>query len=480
MKLKNVALAVAALTVSSAALAHGYIESPPGRAMMCKTGENTGCGNVQWEPQSVEQVSGFPSRNSPPDGELAGAGKYSELDQQSSGRWAKTPVKAGKNIFTWHHTAPHKTANWRYYITRQNWDPNQPLTRDAFELTPFCEIDGKGVAPQPREAHECVVPERTGYQVIYGVWEIADTVNSFYQAIDVDFGNGDNHGGGDIVQEWSKTLKGQITGKPLKAGDTVLVRFFDLQGEVTSLQTALKIGTDEQGDSNSWAYALADLVNRTHGEVRVGQMDSEGTVSPVYGINNVYTRAGSQLESVEISYEEQAQQAKESISVSDVKASKISDGQSQVEFNVEAKGTVRFEGRIMDHMGHEKGYVNRTVTDDSLSMTMTLNDVMPGHYMLKYFATNADGKLIKQDVVDLQLESAGNGGSGSEGKYDFVFPDGLKSYKAGTVVLQPEDGMTYECKPFPYSGYCIQWTQGARQFEPGVGSNWKDAWVMKH
>ena len=82
--------------------------------------------------------------------------------------------------------------------------------------------------------------------------------------------------------------------------------------------------------------------------------------------------------------------------------------------------------------------------------------------------------------MDLQLESAGNGGSGSEWKYDFVFPDGLKSYKAGTVVLQPEDGMTYECKPFPYSGYCIQWTQGARQFEPGVGSNWKDAWVMKH
>lgn len=30
---------------------------------------------------------------------------------------------------------------------------------------------------------------RTGYQVIYGVWEIADTTNSFYQAIDVDFGN---------------------------------------------------------------------------------------------------------------------------------------------------------------------------------------------------------------------------------------------------------------------------------------------------
>jgi predicted carbohydrate-binding protein with CBM5 and CBM33 domain len=37
----------------------------------------------------------------------------------------------------------------------------------------------------------CNVPQRTGYQVIYAVWEIADTSNSFYQAIDVDFGSGE-------------------------------------------------------------------------------------------------------------------------------------------------------------------------------------------------------------------------------------------------------------------------------------------------
>ncbi|HGJ5875317.1 MAG TPA: lytic polysaccharide monooxygenase [Arsenophonus sp.] len=32
---------------------------------------------------------------------------------------------------------------------------------------------------------DCDVPQRTGYQVILGVWSIADTANTFYQVVDV-------------------------------------------------------------------------------------------------------------------------------------------------------------------------------------------------------------------------------------------------------------------------------------------------------
>jgi len=46
-------------------------------------------------------------------------------------------------------------------------------------------------------------------------------------------------------------------------------------------------------------------------------------------------------------------------------------------------------------------------------------------------------------------------------------------------VLQPKDGKVYECKPFPYSGYCMQWNSASNNYEPGVGSNWQDAWVVK-
>jgi N-acetylglucosamine-binding protein A len=82
-------------------------------------------------------------------------------------------------------------------------------------------------------------------------------------------------------------------------------------------------------------------------------------------------------------------------------------------------------------------------------------------------------------VLNLMLEEEA-AADNSTGQHDYIFPDNIASYKAGTVVLQPKDGKTYQCKPFPYSGYCVQWSKYATQFEPGTGSHWKEAWVLKH
>lgn len=66
----------------------------------------------------------------------------------------------------------------------------------------------------------------------------------------------------------------------------------------------------------------------------------------------------------------------------------------------------------------------------------------------------------------------------SEENYDYVFPEGIHNYIAGTKVLQPKDNNIYECKPFPYSGFCIQWSPTANQYEPGVGFAWQEAWLL--
>lgn len=66
---------------------------------------------------------------------------------------------------------------------------------------------------------------------------------------------------------------------------------------------------------------------------------------------------------------------------------------------------------------------------------MTLTDVTAGHHMLKYYATNKDGTLFAQDVLDLMLESDA---ADTSGPHDFIFPDSIASYKPGTVVLQPK------------------------------------------
>lgn len=170
--------------------AHGYIDSPGSRAYLCKTGANQDCGAIIYEPQSLETKKGFPEAG-PADGKIASAGGiFPKLDEQSATRWTKVSMSPGQNTFKWTLTARHATTSWKYYITKQNWDPNSPLTRAQFDLTPFCSVNYNGVQPPATYTDTCNVPNRTGYQVILAVWEIADTANAFYNVIDVDFGGG--------------------------------------------------------------------------------------------------------------------------------------------------------------------------------------------------------------------------------------------------------------------------------------------------
>lgn len=47
-------------------------------------------------------------------------------------------------------------------------------------------------------------------------------------------------------------------------------------------------------------------------------------------------------------------------------------------------------------------------------------------------------------------------------------------YVAGSIVKN--GGNSYECKPYPYSGWC---NGGAWAYAPGTGAYWQDAWILK-
>lgn len=479
MKFKNIALTVSLALISGGALAHGYVEKPESRAYMCKLNKQQNCGSAQWEPQSIEQLKGFPSQPKLVDGQLASAGLagFAPLDRQSITDWVKTDIKPGLNEFTWYHTAKHATTKWQYFITKQDWDVNKPLTHDAFELTPFCEIDGKGLVPESRETHTCNVPQRTGYQIIYAVWEIDNTANSFYQVIDVNFPTAGDEGNGQ-VSEWSKQLNGAIYGQDLKKGDKIIARFIDNNGqEVSAMQTSLDIASDEQGAMQSWSHALATKLNASHHDIRVGVKDQNGEINPAYGTNNVYVRANSNLKEVVVTSEIHQPEAEESITLSDAQASEIVDGKAEIGLTAHVNGNVTLDITVSEHAGSNKGFMKKDLSTGEHPLNLTLENVQPGHHILSYVANNQAGEIVEQGTQNLQLKSASTGGN--DGAYDFRFPDKLKAYKAGTVVLQPKDGKTYECKPFPYSGYCQQWAASANHYEPGVGSHWQDAWILK-
>jgi len=170
---------------SAPANAHGYVEGPLSRSAACNVGLNADCGSIVYEPQSLEAPKGFPN-SGPADGQIASAGGLfgGVLDQQGADRWYKNEVTTGPLLMDWKYTAPHSTDKWHYYMTKQGWDPNSPLTRDDLVLIEEVQHDGSKAITNPD--HTIVIPQdRSGYHIILAVWDIADTVNAFYNVIDV-------------------------------------------------------------------------------------------------------------------------------------------------------------------------------------------------------------------------------------------------------------------------------------------------------
>lgn len=187
----------------SSASAHGYIQD--GRADRGKfemgtigwAAANEKYGSALNEPQSIEALKGFPMAG-PVDGKIASGGipGFAPLDVQTPLQWIKKDMSIGKNTLTWTITAEHKTTKFAYYITKQGWDKTKSLSRDMLE--PIGEYDGKGQLPGKTVSHVVDIPaDRNGYHVILGVWDIDDTVNAFYQAMDVNIKNDGGEVGDD-------------------------------------------------------------------------------------------------------------------------------------------------------------------------------------------------------------------------------------------------------------------------------------------
>ena len=458
-------VAAIALLTSAGVWAHGYVTQPASRALLCKQGGNSACGAIQWEPQSLEAPTGFPAQG-PADGVIAGAAlpQFGELNEQTSSRWTKHPLKAGANTFTWAFTANHASRNWRYYITRADWNPNQKLTRSAFVLTPFCSADGGGRQPQMQVSHACSVPQRSGYHVILGVWEVADTPNSFYNVIDVMFSDG------GTVPEW--TERGAIyPSTDLAAGDSVATRVFDAAGERPELQTTVQIGSATEGMRNNWAYQLATRINAEQALLRAGQLGQDGKITPVYGQNTIYAKTDSKLSRVEVMISKDTLPPAD-FTVSDLRSAYvIKGGQLTIDFGVSANAAMELSAYVYDQAGVAKGFASAPLNNNSAALSISLNQPAAGAHQLVLKGVPANGGETLQKTFSLALSMEG------AAAYDYVFPASLGAYKAGTRVLQAKDGKVYTCKPFPYSGWCTIWSSTSTQYEPGVGAHWQQAWT---
>ncbi|HEY0542387.1 MAG TPA: lytic polysaccharide monooxygenase [Actinoallomurus sp.] len=191
-KLALAVVAAAALTFATAtpAFSHGYTTSPPSRSYRCAQQQVSGCGSIQYEPQSVEGPKGFPQAG-PADGHICSANhtEFAPLDDPRGGTWPAASMTSGASYgFTWTFTAIHATSSFRYFITKSGYDPTKPLTRSALESQPFLQVNYGGQRPPNPVTHRGTLPSRQGRQLILSVWDIADTANAFYSCADVVFG----------------------------------------------------------------------------------------------------------------------------------------------------------------------------------------------------------------------------------------------------------------------------------------------------
>ena len=129
-----------------------------------------------------------------PDGTLCAGGrdKYRGLNQARTD-WVSTAPRfnsKGQMEFVYHAWAPHSTDYFRYYITKDGYDPTQPLRWEDLE-EPFCEINDVEQDDNMRYHMTCPSPgNKTGKHVIYNIWQRDLSPEAFYACIDVDFGNG--------------------------------------------------------------------------------------------------------------------------------------------------------------------------------------------------------------------------------------------------------------------------------------------------
>ncbi|MGF6327412.1 putative carbohydrate-binding protein with CBM5 and CBM33 domain [Pseudomonas sp. BS3782 TE3695] len=465
---------LSAMLASQSVSAHGYLEVPPSRALLCQKGLNTNCGGAQYEPQSVgETFKGFPAGNGgaplqgPVDGKIASGGHslFSAMDAQSATRWHLSEIKDRNIDFQWRYTAVHPATKHEYFISRNGWNPNEALKRATFESTPFCTIDGGNQKPESGAKHNCNIPaDKSGQHVILAIWTVGDTDAAFYNATDVNIIAEAQLPGG-----WS-SVGGIAASTQLLVGDKVKARAFTANGESAEYSVDISIDTAEDGLPNNWAFKLAEKINKIHTLIRAGIRDESGTIEPVRGNNTLYAQKESGVVRYEVQLAMQEDAAARMSVASQQPEYVLEKGRAKVEFGMISNRKMNVEATLFDEHNKPVGSTTAQVDSGSTWLAMDVRS-NPGKHTLTLVGTTLDGRTTRQDTQPTNMTGEGVGI-----EYDFVFPEGLSEYTAGTKVLQPKTNEVYECKPFPASGYCKQYSPTANGFEPGNGEHWHMAW----
>lgn len=291
MRLLSAALLGAlSLAAAPAAWAHGTLEMPISRVYSCyqegaenpkseacKAAKTIAGSQAFYDWNGIRQGdAGGNHQAVVPDGQICSGGgaEFRGLDLARPD-WTKSsivPTAAGDTTFTWKVTAVHATSTFKYYVTKNGWNPNAPLKWSDMEE--FATVPGSAVQKVGDQWRMTVkLPQgRKGDHVIFGIWQRADSREAFYACSDVKF-----PGDGTPVPTTGWEDQGPlIANSDLAAGTVVTLRVFDPSGRDAGTHSVTL--TAATGKAAQWPYALAQKVNADSQIFRIGVLQGSSIV----------------------------------------------------------------------------------------------------------------------------------------------------------------------------------------------------------
>ncbi|WP_432056689.1 lytic polysaccharide monooxygenase auxiliary activity family 9 protein [Streptomyces sp. bgisy022] len=203
-----VPLALAGLSAAPAS-AHGSMGDPVSRVAQCyaegpESPKSDACkaavaaGGTQalydWNGVRIGDAGGR-HQELIPDGKLCSAGDptFKGLDLARAD-WPATSVDSGSYTFKYRVTAPHK-GTFKVYITKPGYDPSKPLGWGDLDLANPVATSTDPAPSGGFYTFSGTLPERSGKQLLYAVWQRSDSPEAFYSCSDVTFGGGSGSGG---------------------------------------------------------------------------------------------------------------------------------------------------------------------------------------------------------------------------------------------------------------------------------------------
>ncbi|MGX9890730.1 lytic polysaccharide monooxygenase auxiliary activity family 9 protein [Streptomyces sp. NPDC002276] len=200
-------LVLTALAAAPAA-AHGSMGDPVSRVAQCyaegpENPKSAACeaavaaGGTQalydWNGIRIGDANGQ-HRTLIPDGKLCSANnaEFKGLDLARAD-WPATGVSSGSYTFKYRVTAPHK-GTFKVYLTKSGYDPSQPLAWTDLDLEHPVATATDPVASGGFYTFSGTLPQRSGRQLLYAIWQRSDSPEAFYSCSDVSFGG---NGGGN-------------------------------------------------------------------------------------------------------------------------------------------------------------------------------------------------------------------------------------------------------------------------------------------